>query len=48
MEPTIQLNDRVVSGYGVGRVFKDHTKAVNSLDFTVDGMPQFRSIVECS
>ena len=38
MEPSIQLNDKFIGSYAVGKVFKDHTKRVNSLDFTVDGM----------
>lgn len=38
MEPSVQLSDRLMSSYGVGRVFKDHTKTVNSIDFSVDGM----------
>jgi hypothetical protein len=38
MEPSMQLNERLLCSYGVGKVFKDHSKPVNSLDFTVDGM----------
>lgn len=41
MENAIQLSERLVGGFSVGRVFKDATKPVNSLDFTVDGMMLF-------
>ena len=37
LEQTIQLNDRLMSSMVVGRVFKEHTKKVNAIDFTVDG-----------
>jgi COMPASS component SWD2 len=34
---SLQLNDRIVDSFAVGKVFKDQTKMINSLDFTVDG-----------
>jgi COMPASS component SWD2 len=37
MESSLQLNDRLLASYGVGRVFKDQQKSISSLDFTVDG-----------
>jgi len=36
-DQSIQLNDRLLDSLGVGKVFKDHSKRVNSLDFSVDG-----------
>jgi hypothetical protein len=37
LDQPVQLNDRLMSSLAVGKVFKEHTKRVNSMDFTVDG-----------
>ena len=37
-DQAVPLNDRIIGSFAVGKVFKDHAKQVNSMDFSVDGM----------
>ena len=37
-EPAVQWNDRLFGSLGVGTVFKESSKRINALDFSVDGM----------